>query len=115
MAEEQLECEGCGSTGDDVCSTTTWWTAWGRKAFDLNWSQIKGEKALCEECESEDWGVCEDCGVLVERDHHGVGYLPDDLLGVYLCPTCAIQRGHKATVEVFTFEKPSTFAYAPTE
>ena len=83
-----MECDECGGT-DEVLEITQWWTAWGRNCFDFNWSKNEGSMQLCEECESEQWAMCEKCGAFIDNEYVGGGYISDDPDHDYLCPDCA--------------------------
>jgi len=82
-----MKCDECDST-TNIIDSKVWWTAWGRNCFDFNWAKNKGSKKLCTDCEDREWLVCT-CGALIDRDHFGQGYLPEDYQGDDLCPECA--------------------------
>ena len=99
MSIEALKCDVCGSA-DEVRSSKVWWSAWGRSCADFNWAKHPGEKKLCDDCEQEEWRGCNTCGALIEEEHYGGGYLPEDYDGDYICPECAQKAGFEITVNI---------------
>ena len=93
---ENLKCDDCGHTREDVIQAPAYWTTWGGNCFDFNWEKhTNNVPKLCAECEgdSEEWVVCSICYSLVPMADEGFGYLPDDYCGNYLCPECAEKEG----------------------
>jgi len=82
------ECKRSEKDGAEVVEISVWWTAWGRNCFDFNWKKNIGSMKLCEECESDNWEVCE-CGALIDRDYVNTGHISDDPDFDGLCPECA--------------------------
>ncbi len=90
------ECDGV----IEVLESVVQWSAWGRGFGHMAWQKVEHPLYLCEECEVNNWEVCNKCGALIESYWYGHGYLPKDYDGDTLCPECAEKAGYKRTVGI---------------
>ncbi len=85
------KCEKCGEQ-TLLYGRAMVWHAWGRNAFDFNWTRSEMIINLCcDECIPNNYVICNDCGDLIEIKDFGYGYEND---GENICPGC-VQKTEK--------------------
>lgn len=100
--KEAMACSACGTTDPEaeVKEIKVFWTAWGRNCGDFNWYRREQPKMYCEDCEDEQWRLCDLCGAAIESEYYGIGYLPSDYGGDAICPDCAPKKGYECEVPI---------------
>jgi hypothetical protein len=91
-----LVCQECGVRhgvdGAEVIVLDTYWSCGGQNCFHFEWRKItEANEPLCENCENEQFWICDKCGVFVSDDcMFGAQEFDEDTgdcLG-YRCPEC---------------------------
>ena len=85
-----IKCVDCG-TKEDVVVLTKYWSCGGNNCFHFMWEKCENLfLPLCQECESNGFTSCDDCGAFIDNNCLSGAEVSDDegeSIG-FSCPEC---------------------------